>query len=80
MERKRRVGMERREDIGARKRQRGACLIIVNYDKTEKSEVSRAKTVTFLRRGVCQRKFPSAHDDGGDATKVPYLLLSRVNL
>ena len=64
MERKRRGGMERREDIGARKRQRGACLIIVNYEKmeTENSEVLRSWSgaVTFLRRGVCQRKFPSA--------------------
>ena len=31
--------MERNDDIGARKRQRGACLIIVKYEKleTEKS-------------------------------------------
>lgn len=38
MERKRRVGVERREGIGARKRQRGACLIIVEAGRKDIEE------------------------------------------
>ena len=33
MESKRRVGVERKEGIGARNRQRGACLIIVEVER-----------------------------------------------
>ncbi len=35
MERKRRVGVERREGIGARKRQRGAGLIIMEVERKQ---------------------------------------------
>ena len=46
MERKRRVGMERSEGIGARKRQRGACLIIM--------EVGRKKIEDRRRYRSCE--------------------------
>lgn len=35
VERKRRIGAERREGIGERKRHRGACLIMVEAEETE---------------------------------------------
>ncbi len=46
MERKRQVGVERREGIGARKRQRGACLIIL--------EVVRKKIEDSRRYRSCE--------------------------